>query len=93
MDQASAWDLVRCLNFELSLHLHTYFVYVSSEGSDESAHLYRLIWAFIVWQCDKYQNLLFCLQVNDCGYETEKCLLPHTKQTDISVLEFSEEKS
>ena len=32
----------RCLNFTLSLSLHSYFVYASSEGSDESGHMRRL---------------------------------------------------
>ena len=30
------------LYFGLRLHLHPYFVYASSEGSDESAHMRRL---------------------------------------------------
>ena len=29
-------------NFDLSLHLHSYFVCASSEGSSEHAHLHRL---------------------------------------------------
>ena len=33
---------VRCLIFGPSLYLHPYFVYVSSEGSDESAYMRRL---------------------------------------------------
>ena len=28
-----------CLNFSLSNHLHLYYVYASSEGSGESAHM------------------------------------------------------
>ena len=32
----------RCINFDLSLRLPPYFVYASSEGSDESAHMHRL---------------------------------------------------
>ena len=31
---------IRGLNFGLSLHLHQFFAYASSEGSDESAHIY-----------------------------------------------------
>ena len=30
---------IKGLQFGLSLHLHPYFVYGSSEGSDESAHM------------------------------------------------------
>ena len=44
------------LNFDLSLHLHPYFGYVSREGSDESAHLRRLIWTFSAHQYDKHQT-------------------------------------
>ena len=33
----------RGLNFVLSLHLHPYFVYASGEGSDETAHMRRLV--------------------------------------------------
>ena len=33
---------VRGLNFGLSLHQHPYFVYMSSEGSGESAHMLKL---------------------------------------------------
>ena len=32
----------RFLNCSLILHLHPYFVYASSEGSVESAHMHRL---------------------------------------------------
>ena len=33
----------RILHFSPGLHLHLYFVYASSEGSGESAHLHRLV--------------------------------------------------
>ena len=46
----------RGLNFGLSLHLLTNFVYSSSEGSGESVHLQRLARAFVARQCDKYPN-------------------------------------
>ena len=39
------------LNFSLSLYLHPYFVYESSEGSGESAHLCRLTRAFPALEC------------------------------------------
>ena len=32
----------RSLSYALNLHLYPYFMYVSSEGSGESAHLHRL---------------------------------------------------
>ena len=33
-------------------------IYVSSEGSGQSEHMYRLALDFSARQCDKYQNLL-----------------------------------
>ena len=33
----------RGLNFDLSLHLYPYFAYASGEGSDETAHMRRLV--------------------------------------------------
>ena len=41
-------------------------VYVSREGSDESGQMRRLAWAFVAWQCDKYQILkCWLVYVND----------------------------
>ena len=40
------------LNLGLRLHLHTIFVYVSSKGSDKSAHLGMLARGFVPQQCD-----------------------------------------
>ena len=42
MPLISAHSNVRCLNFGLSLHLHTYFVNVSSKGSGKSVHMHRV---------------------------------------------------
>ena len=52
----SRW--ARDLNFKLSLHLyvHLHLVYVSCEGSGESAYLHRLVLTFAACHCDKYQN-------------------------------------
>ena len=44
------------IKFGLSLHLHPFFVYVSSEGSGESAHLRRLARAFASRNCNKYKK-------------------------------------
>ena len=55
---ADIFSGARGLNFGLSLHIQTYFMHASSEGSDEPGHLCRFPWAFIAWQCDKYQHLL-----------------------------------
>ena len=49
------------LNVHLSLHLHPYFVYASSKGSGETAHLRRLTWALVARQCDTYQKRTFLL--------------------------------
>ena len=48
---------VRGLNFGLSLHQHPYFVYMSSEGSGESAHMLKLRRILAAHWCDKYWNL------------------------------------
>ena len=45
----------RRLHGDLRLYLQLYFVYASSEGSDESAHMRRLIRAFVA-RHDKVQN-------------------------------------
>ena len=39
---ADATREARGLKFGLSLHLHPYFVYASTEGSGESVHMHRL---------------------------------------------------
>ena len=49
------WD--KGLSFGLCLHLHPYFVYTSSDGSGESAHMRRLPRAFTARWWD-YQNLM-----------------------------------
>ena len=49
----------RGLKFGLSLHLYPYFLYASSEGSGESAHMRRLAWAFTARWYDKYRNLTY----------------------------------
>ena len=46
----------RGLNFGQRFHLCTYFVFASSKGSDETAHLCRLVRVFAAPICDKYQN-------------------------------------
>ena len=50
---AEVFSGARGLNFGLSLHLHPYFVYASSEGSGESAQARRLAWVFVARRCDK----------------------------------------
>ena len=52
---------IKVLNCDLSLHLHPYFVYASSERSGESAHMRRLARVFAVRQCDKYQTSVLAL--------------------------------
>ena len=47
----------RSLQFGLSLHLHPFFVYASSEDSGESAHMRRLAWIFVARHGNKYQNI------------------------------------
>ena len=45
-DHADVSSEARGRIFGLSLHLHLHFVYASSEGPGESAHMRRLAWAF-----------------------------------------------
>ena len=40
---ADEYSKVRGLRFGLSLHKHPYFVFVSSEGSGQSAHMRRFV--------------------------------------------------
>ena len=44
----------RVLNCGLSLHLYQYFVYASSVGSGESAHMRILAWVSVALECDKF---------------------------------------
>ena len=45
------------LNFGLRLHLHPYFVFTISEGSDESVHMCRLVRAFTSrWKVNTYRT-------------------------------------
>ena len=50
------------LNLGLSLHLHPYFVYASSQDPGESAHLRQLAQAFVAQQCDNYLYLICWLE-------------------------------
>ena len=65
----------RGLNFGLSLHLHSYFVYMRSEGSVESAHLHRLTLPrgyktfFILNSAEhKIYSAHKCLNANNCWH-------------------------
>ena len=44
------------LNFCLSMRLLLFIVYARSEGSDETAHMRSLVWAYAARRCNKYQN-------------------------------------
>ena len=55
---ANVSSIARDLSFGLSLHQHPYFVYNSSKGSGEHAHLCRLTRGLAAPHCDKYQNLI-----------------------------------
>ena len=48
----------RSLNFGLGLHLHSYVMHTSSEGSDETAHVRSLVRALASRRCDKYHKLV-----------------------------------
>ena len=47
----------RGLKFIVSLHSHPHFVYASSEGSGESAHMRRLTRTLAALRTDKYRKL------------------------------------
>ena len=64
----SGW--ARGLKFSLNLHVHPYFMYVSSKGTDESAHLSRLVWAFVAQQCDSTK--ISCADSNMFSIEGER---------------------
>ena len=42
-------------------------VCAGSEGSDESAHKHRLVWAFATRVCDKHQSFMRWLIYGLCG--------------------------
>ena len=42
-DYADVSSRARCLNFDLSLHLHTYFEYVINKGSGEIVRVWSLL--------------------------------------------------
>ena len=46
----------RCLIFGRTLRLLPYFMSANSEGSDETARMRRLAWAFAGRLCDKYHK-------------------------------------
>ena len=48
----------RCLIFGRTLYPLPYFMCANSEGSDETARMRRLAWAFAGCLCDKYHNLM-----------------------------------
>ena len=48
----------RVLNCGRSLHLYQYFVYASSAGYDESAHMHILAWVSVARECDNYQHFM-----------------------------------
>ena len=67
------------LKFGLSLPLLPYFVCARSEGSDESAHMRRLVSAFAGRRWDKYQHFL-CWHI--CWYL--KYLFLRANHQDVS---------
>ena len=58
---------LECLILGRTLRLLPYFMFANSEGSDETARMRRLAWAFAGRLCDKYHNLMSWL--NLCFYE------------------------
>ena len=46
------------LNGVISVHLHPFFVYTSSEYSGQCAHVHAFAWASFSGNCTKHQYLL-----------------------------------
>ena len=68
----------------LSLFLPSYFVYVSNEGSGESAHMRRLTLAFVARQCDVYQNLIILLICLNLLFKIMTCFAFLLVQSHVS---------
>ena len=51
---ADVSSMAGSLRVGLRLNLHSNFMYVIKEGSDESVHLHRLDWAFFARKYNKY---------------------------------------
>ena len=63
----------RGIKFYMNLHLHTYFMCGSSEGSDKTAQLRILFRAFTGQQCNKYKtSRLECVIENYFSYFSTK---------------------
>ena len=51
--------------FDLNLHLYPFCMFASSEGSDKTVRMRRLVWAIAARGCDKYQNHMYSVPVRN----------------------------
>ena len=63
---ADIFSIARSLNFGLSLHLHPFFVYASSEGFGESAHIADAISIKILYSGPQGIPIATYAQIHDC---------------------------
>ena len=63
----------------LKLPLVPYFVWANSKGSDGTAQMRRLAWAFAVCLCVKYSFLMGCLKFESWKVKTHKLLLKNSQ--------------
>ena len=70
----------RGLIFGVTIHLLPYFKYTSSESSDKTGPMPRLIWAFVGRLCNKYQNLM-------CWHNFVLCAPKNSLNADLKILQ------
>ena len=63
----------RGLIFGVTIHLLPYLKYTSSESSDKTGPMPRLIWAYAGHLCNKYQNLMWAQLCFGCSKEQSQC--------------------
>ena len=68
---ADIFSGARGLKFGLSLHLHPYFVYVSSKGSGGSSYLQGLAWPLLP---QNEIRINFSCRLEECGGLVVECL-------------------
>ena len=67
-DHTDVSSEARCQIICLSLNLHPYFVFASSQGSGEFAHMRKLTWAFVARKLWLVQNSRYAVRVYIYSY-------------------------
>ena len=68
---ADTSSTTRGLIFSLSLYLHPYVIHVRNKDSGETAHMHRVVRAFVWRRCDKNQYLV-CRPILILNLSTDK---------------------